>query len=94
MTPAEEKEKEKREQESAFAAIGQQVLNNEAYKQAMMLRKAQIFELFCKTAQDQPEIREECWRTMVNINALEDYFKTILDTGKLADITLELMKEE
>jgi hypothetical protein len=83
-------EQEKRE--SAFAALGQQVINNEAYKQAMTLRKAQIFETFCNTKQDQPDVREEAWRTMKNMNALEDYFRILLETGKMADQTLEANK--
>jgi len=85
-------EQEKRE--SAFAAMGQQVINNEAYKQAITVRKAQIFEIFCNTSKDQSDIREEAWRTMKNMDALEEYFRILLETGKMADQTLEANKEE
>jgi len=75
--------------ENALAEMGKQVVNNEAYKQALILRKAQIFEVFCNTKKDQADVREEAWRTMVNINALEDYFKTILTTGRMNEAILD-----
>lgn len=77
------------EQEVAFANQGKLVLSNKAYQQALTLRKAQIFEVFCKTKYKQSEEREEAWRTMQNMIALEDYFRILLDTGKMAEITLE-----
>lgn len=85
-----EEQEEQLKQEAAFAVLGKQVLSNEAYKQAMMLRKAQLFEVFCVTKQDQSDVREEAWRTMQNIKALEGYFSTLLETGKMAEATLEL----
>lgn len=88
MTPEQE---EQLKRESAFAVQGNLVLNNEAFKQAITLRKAQIFELFCRTKPDQTDVREEAWRTMVNINALEDYLTKALSTGKMADSQLESM---
>lgn len=84
-----EDQKSHMEQEVAFANMGKQVVNNEAYKQAFITRKAQIFEIFCNTKQDQPEVREEAWRTMKNLGALEQYFDQLLTTGKLAEATLE-----
>lgn len=73
--------------------MGQQVVNNEAFKQALAIRKAQIFEIFCKTKADQSDIREEAWRTMVNMKALEDFLNTALTTGKMADTSLELLNK-
>lgn len=84
---SEEEDRLKREVE--FAEIGSQVLNNEAYKQAIAIRKAQIFEVFCGTNKDQSDVREEAWRTMVNMKALEQYFETLFTTGKMAKTTLE-----
>ena len=86
-------EAEQLEREIAFANMGKQVVNNEAYKQAMTIRKAQIFEVFCNTSQEQHDVREEAWRTMKNMSALEDYFKQLLETGKMAETTLKSMKE-
>lgn len=81
--------KEQLENEIAFANMGKQVVNNEAYKQAMTARKAHIFDVFCRTKPDQVDVREEAYRTMVNMIALETYFDTLLTTGKMADAQLE-----
>ena len=83
------------ENEVSAAAMGRQVLNNKAFKDAFAIRRAQIFDTFCKTSKDQEDIREEAWRTMKNLDALEDYFRQLLETGKLAEQTLEqLTKSE
>lgn len=86
-------QKEQLERESAFAKMGQQVVNNEAFKKAIKSRKDQIFEIFCNTKADQQDIREEAWRTMVNINVLEDFFKRALTTGNMADTSLDLLNK-
>lgn len=82
---------DKLKQESEFAKMGMQVLNNEAYKIALMARKTQIFEVFCNTKADQTDVREEAWRTMANLTALEQYFEQLLTTGKMAD---QMLKED
>jgi hypothetical protein len=86
---AEKDQQDQLEREVHFAEIGKEVVKNAAYQQAFTIRKAQLFEAFCKTKQDQVDIREEAWRTMQNLNALEDYFKQLLTTGKMAELTLE-----
>lgn len=88
-----EEQIEQLKEESSFAAKARIVLNNEAYKQAFTIRKAQIFEIFCNTKQDQDDIREEAWRTMKNLNALEDFFRTALETGNMADAQLKSLTE-
>jgi len=80
--------------EVALAAEGKQVLNNPAFKNALVIRRAQIFDVFCNTKKDQEDVREEAWRTMKNMDALEQYFNEMLSTGKMAESTLESMKEE
>jgi len=87
-------QKEQYEQEVAFANMGKQVINNEAYRQAITHRKAQIFEVFCNTNQEQSDVREEAWRTMKNMNALEGYFRILLETGKMAETTLKSTEKE
>ena len=82
-------QKEQLDRELSLADLGAQVVNNEAYKQAMTARKAQIFEVFCSTSADQSDIRDEAWRTMKNMQSLEKYFENALTTGKLAQATLE-----
>ena len=88
-----EEQKEQEEQEVAFAAIGKQVVNNKAFQAAMTVRKAQIFDVFCNTKQEQADVREEAWRTMKNMSALEQYFNETLTTGKMAESTLKSMKD-
>ena len=73
--------------------MGVQVLNNEAYKTAFTVRRAQIFEVFCNTNKDQADIREEAWRTMKNLDSLDAYFKQALTTGNMADITLDKLEK-
>ena len=82
-------QEEQLSEEIKFAQMGQQVLNNEAFKQALITRKAQIFDVFCNTKQDQADVREEAWRTMQNLKALETYFNQLLATGKMAEMGLE-----
>ena len=85
---------EQLKRESEYALMGQQVVNNKAYQDAVAVRRAQIFELFCNTKYEQAEEREEAWRTMKNMNALAQYFEQILTTGRFADETLKLNTEE
>jgi hypothetical protein len=75
-----------------LAEMGQQVVNNEAYKQALIARKAHLFEVFCSTSQDQSDVREEAWRTMQNLKALEVYFQQVITSGKLSEEHLELLR--
>jgi hypothetical protein len=85
-------EKEQLEQEVDLAQMGKNVLNNEAYKQAFTARKAQIFDVFVNTKQEQEDVRQEAWRTMQNLNSLEEYFRIILETGKMAEMSLKSIK--
>lgn len=74
-----------------FAETTHQVLNNEAYKAAMTLRKAELFEAFSSSTAGQEEVREEAWRTMQNLRALEDYLREFLMNGKVAE---QLLNED
>jgi hypothetical protein len=80
-------------EESKFAQMGLQVVNNEAFKRAFAVRRAQIFDIFCRTGKDQGDIREEAWRTMQNLDSLEKFFETALTTGKMADKQLETLQK-
>ena len=86
-------QKEQLEREVTLAQQGKVILNNPAFKQALVIRKAQIFEVFCNTKKDQEDVREEAWRTMKNMDALEQYFKEMLATGKMAEVTLKANEE-
>lgn len=84
-----DQQKEQLSEESKFAQMGLQVVNNEAFKQAFMVREAQLFDLFSNTTKAQSEEREEAWRTMQNLKVLRQYFEQVLTTGKMADTQLE-----
>ena len=86
-------QKEQLEREVTLAQQGKVILNNPAFKQALVIRKAQIFDVFCSTKKDQEDVREEAWRTMKNMDALEQYFKEMLATGKMAEVTLKANEE-
>jgi len=77
------------EEKIAFAELGKAVIKNAAYQTVMTERKAAVFNAFCSTGADQQEEREECWRTMRNLLALEKSFERILTTGKMADEALK-----
>ena len=83
---------EKLGEESKYAQMAQQVVNNEAYKQALMIRKGHLFDVFCSTGKDQGDIREEAWRTMQNLKALEAHFEEVLTTGMMAEEQLKLLQ--
>lgn len=82
------------EDEVDFANLGHQVLTNKAYQTFLTARKAQVFQEFCQTKADESEIRDEAWRTMKNLEAMEKYFKKALQTGTLAQKTLELHNKD
>lgn len=89
-------EKQKEEllgEQYKFAQMGQQVLNNEAYKSAITIRKAHLFDVFSHTTHDQADIREEAWRTMQNLAALEQYFNEVLTTGMMAEEQLSQLQK-
>jgi len=89
MLEGEAEVREQLTEESKLGQMGQQVLNNHVYKQAMVAREAHLFEVFCNTKRDQDDVREEAWRTMQNLKCLQQYFDQVLTTGKLADNQLE-----
>lgn len=72
------------ERDVALASAGALVLGNEAYKVVMMARKATLFDDFCKTTHAQASEREDIWRTMQNLIAIEREFEFMLATGKIA----------
>lgn len=77
------------EREVELGNQGRLVLNNVAFRSAFDLRKAEIFLSFTDTTYDDPEGRDEAWRTMQNLISLEQYFDDILTTGKMASDTLK-----
>ena len=63
------------------------VINNPIYKEALILLKAQMMETFQRTKYDQKEEREEIWREMKVLDALERQLESVMRTGRLAELT-------
>ena len=83
--------KEKLEENVKFANMGVQLLNNEVFKAALTARKAQIFDEFCNSSQNDDSARAEAWRTMKNLDGLETYFRQVLESGAIAEEELNLL---
>lgn len=86
-------ELERLAEEVKLGNMGYQVINNEAFKKAVALRKQDLFDTFNKSKADEVEKREEAWRTMQNLNALLEYFDDLLNSGKMAKAQLDEMQK-
>ena len=58
--------------------------NNTFFSQLMADRKSQIFEKFCRTAADDNAERDELWRTMQNLKAIERHINEAIHTAVMA----------
>jgi len=67
------------------------ITTNPLYVEAFMVLRGQMMEQFTKTTHDQSEERDEVWRTMKCLDAIEAQFKAIMNTGKLAIVVNESM---
>ena len=85
MTP---EDASKREQEVFRGQQAKQVVDNPIYKEAFILIKAQLLSGFEATGADQDEERREIWRTIKNLNKLEDQIKFVMETGEMAKKSL------
>ena len=85
--------KEREESKVALGVMAAQLLTNPAYVHIISQRKAEIFEEFSSSEQDQPEVREEAWRTMKNLDAILKHAVLMIDDGKMAEETLKLHTE-
>jgi hypothetical protein len=81
-------EREQLEREVEIANDTRLLVSNPVFKAAMAVRKAQVFTDFTSSKADEIERRNEAWRTMQNLLALEAYFTNALQSGKLAELSL------
>lgn len=65
-----------------------QVLNNPIYREAMVAIRAQLFSQFEQTKFRDHDERDEAWRKLQAINAIEGHLARVMQTGKLAERTL------
>ena len=65
-----------------------QVLENPIFKESFMLIRADIVDKFTNTKFNQKDERDELWRKMQTLDAIEKHLTRVLQTGTLAEQTL------
>ena len=83
-------QKEIHENAVVMANHARQVLTNPAYQEAFTARKAKLFDIFCNSKAEESDKRDEAWREMQNLIALERYFNKVLQSGRMSGETLKL----
>jgi len=66
------------------------ILENEAYKEAMLQMKAAVLGAWRTTKLDASKERDYYWLQMKAIDALETNLESLIDTGKMATIQMEV----
>ena len=64
------------------------VLNNAEYQNAFMMIKAHLLSEFEGTKFKQHEERDEVWRKIQSLNFIEGQLTEVMQTGKIAELTL------
>ena len=64
------------------------VLNNTEYQNAFMMIKAHLLSEFECTKFKQHEERDEVWRKIQSLNFIEGQLTEVMQTGKIAELTL------
>lgn len=72
------------EGEKRRAAEAEIVLTNPLYREAVTALKADLFEKFRRTNWLQAKERTEIWRTLKNLENLEQYLTRVITTGKMS----------
>lgn len=70
------------------AEYARQVTTNPVFKEAINILRANMIEDFSKTGFKQSSERDEIWRKLQTVDYIENYLKTIMETGELARLTL------
>ncbi len=79
------KELEKAKEELQLASYAQQVINNPAYKQAMMVIRADLLQKFTSISFKDTADLLEIKRRMDTIEQLQGLFERTMQTGRLAE---------
>ncbi len=70
--------------EELLAASAESLLNNQAYKQAIIAIEAKVLTDFKKTKFFQKRHREECWRKLQTIDWLKKSLESMVQAGAYA----------
>ena len=80
------KDKAKRSQELSRASQAKQILQNKLFQESIQeLKKIYSNALFEQTGAKDGEAREKLWLAYQVLGKVEQHFKEILETGKLAE---------
>ena len=70
------------------AEYARQVTTNPVFIEAINILRANMIEDFSRTGFKQSSERDEIWRKMQTVDYIENYLATLMETGKLAKLTL------
>jgi len=73
--------------------LAQAVVTNPIYRSSFESINAKIYNRFCQSKYDEPEVREEAWRQMQVLIEMQAYFNHLLETGKAHEETLKAQEE-
>jgi len=82
------------EEETARGREAALVLENVVYKEAMIVLKAKLMQMFQETTHDQSDERDEVWRKMQMMDWLERQLDSVMKTGKMGEETLKLQNNQ
>lgn len=86
-------ELEKANEELQTASYAYQVTSNPAYKQAMMLIRADLLKKFTNVSHKDVDELLEIKRRMDTIEKLQDIFERTMQNGKLAETKIGRLKQ-
>jgi hypothetical protein len=86
-------ELEKASEELQTASYAHQVTTNPAYKQAMMLIRADLLQKFTNASHKDVDELLEIKRRMDTIEKLQDIFERTMQNGKLAETKISRLEQ-
>ena len=76
---------EQAKEDLVLAGYAQQVVNNPAYKQAMMIIRAEHIARFTKASHDDVDELKEIKRSMSNVEKFQGELEKIMQSGRIAE---------
>lgn len=71
-----------------------QLKDNPVLRDALMFRKADLFEQFVNSTEDDEEKREQIWRQMNECQSFEQYLDDVISSGMIARDDIEFYKQQ
>ena len=90
-----QKDQDNRNKELSRSYQAKQILGNKLFQEAFSsLKKIYSEALLDKTGAKEGETREKLWIAYNVVSKVEQHFKSILETGKLAEKQLETFRKQ